>query len=146
MNGGIASIFNFALDEPTTQGAINYNLLTGEISQQSIGYRSTNFGFLGQDNWKIRPNLSINYGLRWDFNTSPNEVSGRTANVTLGSGSSFIEEIANASVGLVESLTPDHSIAYFAPRLSFAWDPTKQGKLSIRGGIGVFYNRAPNIL
>jgi hypothetical protein len=146
LNGGIASIFNFALDEPTTQGAINYNLLTGEISQQSIGYRSTNFGFFGQDNWKIRPNLSINYGLRWDFNTSPNEVSGRTANVTLGSGSSFIEEIANASVGLVESLTPDHSIAYFAPRLSFAWDPTKQGKLSIRGGIGVFYNRAPNIL
>ena len=146
LNGGIAAIFNFALDEPVTQGAINYNLITGALSQQSIGYRSTNFGFFGQDDWKLKPNLSINYGLRWDFNTSPNEVAGRTANIILGSGSTLLDQITGASVGLVKSLTPKHSIAYFAPRLSFAWDPTKQGKLSIRGGLGVFYNRAPNIL
>jgi hypothetical protein len=146
LNGGINAIFNFALDEPLTQGAINYNLVTGDISQQSIGYRSTNFGFFGQDDWKVKPNLSVNFGVRWDFNTSPNEVSQRTANILLGSGSTFMERISNASVGLVKSLTPDHSIAYFAPRLSFAWDPTKQGKMSIRGGLGVFYNRAPNIL
>src|SRR5436190_11497173 len=59
--------------------------------------------------------------------------------------SKVFEKVTNASVGLVPSLFPKHSIAYFAPRLSFAWDPTKQGKLSIRGGFGVFYERAPNI-
>ena len=138
-------IFDFAQDLPLTQGAINYNLNTGALSQQSIGYRSTNFGFFGQDDWKIRPNFSINLGLRWDFNTSPNEISGRTSSIILGSGSTLMQKIAGASVGLVKSVTPNHSIAYFAPRVSFAWDPTKQGKLSIRGGVGIFYSRAPNI-
>jgi Carboxypeptidase regulatory-like domain/TonB dependent receptor len=145
LTGGLDPIFDFALDQPLTQGAINYNLATGVLSSQSVGYRSTNYGFFGQDDWKIRPNFSLNLGLRWDFNTSPNEVAGRTSNVILGSGSTFEEKIANASVGIVKSLTPNHGIAYFAPRLSFAWDPTKKGKLSIRGGMAVFYNRAPNI-
>jgi hypothetical protein len=142
---GLDPIFDFARDLPLTQGAINYNLTTGALSQQSIGYRSTNYGFFGQDDWKIRPNLSINFGLRWDFNTSPNEISARTSSIILGSGSTLMQKIAGASVGLVKSVTPNHSIAYFAPRLSFAWDPTNKGKLSIRGGIGIFYSRAPNI-
>jgi hypothetical protein len=141
---GLNPIFDFALDQPLTEPNINYNLNTGVLSQQSVGYRTTNFGFYGQDDWKVKPNLSINVGLRWDFNTSPNEISGRTSNIILGSGSTLMERIANASVGVVPSLEPKHGIAYFAPRLSFAWDPTKQGKLSIRGGMGVFYNRAPN--
>jgi hypothetical protein len=141
---GLDPMFDFALDMPLTEPNINYNLLTGVLSQQSVGYRTTNFGFYGQDDWKVKPNLSINMGLRWDFNTSPNEISGRTSNIILGSGSTLMEEVANASVGVVPSLEPKHGIAYFAPRLSFAWDPTKQGKLSIRGGMGVFYNRAPN--
>jgi hypothetical protein len=141
---GLNPIFDFALDQPLTEPNINYNLLTGALSQQSVGYRTTNFGFYGQDDWKMKPNLSINMGLRWDFNTSPNEISGRTSNIILGSGSTLEEKVANASVGVVPSLEPKRGIAYFAPRLSFAWDPTKQGKLSIRGGMGVFYNRAPN--
>jgi len=141
----VPAIFNFANDKPTTQGAINYNLNTGALSQQSIGYRSGNFGFFGQDDWKLKPNFSLNLGLRWDFNTSPNEIAGRTSNVILGSGSTLMQRVSNASIGVVKSLMPNHSIAYFAPRLGFAWDPTKQGKLSIRGGVGVFYERAPNI-
>jgi hypothetical protein len=142
---GLDPIFDFALDLPTTQGAINYDLRTGALSQQSVGYRSGNFNFFGQDDFKIKPNFSVNYGLRWDFDTSPNEVAGRTSSIILGSGSTLMQQIAGASVGIVKSVMPDHPIAYFAPRLSFAWDPTKQGKLSIRGGMGVFFERAPNI-
>ena len=145
LNGNLFSIFNFANDQATTEGSINYDLRSGALSQQSIGYRSSNFGFFGQDDWKIRPNLSVNLGLRWDFNTSPNEQAGRLSSVILGSGSTLMQKIAGASVGIVKSLTPNHSITYFAPRLSFAWDPNKQGKLSIRGGMGVFYIRPPNI-
>src|SRR5213080_819982 len=142
---GLNPIFDFANDQPTLEPGINYDLRTGALSQQSIGLRSTNYGFFAQDDMKIKPNFSLNLGIRWDFNTSPNEVAGRTSSITLGSGSSLFEKITNASVAIVPSLFPDHSIAYFAPRVSFAWDPTKQGKLSIRGGFGVFYERAPNI-
>jgi len=142
---GLNPIFDFAADQPTLEPGINFDLRTGAQSQQSVGYRSTNVGIFGQDDFKVKPNLSINMGLRWDFNTSPNEVSGRTASIILGDGSNLGEKITNASVGIVPSLFPKHGIAYFAPRLSFAWDPTKQGKISIRGGMGVFYERAPNI-
>lgn len=141
----VPGIFNFANDNVQLEPGINFDLRTGALSQQSIGFRSTNFSFFGQDDYKIKPNLSINYGLRWDFNTSPNEQAGRLSSIILGSGSTLMDKIAGASVGIVKSVMPSHSIAYFAPRLSFAWDPTKQGKLSIRGGLGVFYERPPNI-
>jgi carboxypeptidase family protein/TonB-dependent receptor-like protein len=141
----VPGIFNFANDNVQLQPGINFDLRTGALSQQSIGFRSTNFSFFGQDDWKVKPNFSLNLGLRWDFNTSPNEQAGRTSSILLGSGSTLMQKIAGASVGIVPSLMPNHSIAYFAPRVSFAWDPTKQGKLSIRGGLGVFYERPPNI-
>ncbi len=145
LDTNVSAIFNFANDNVQQQTPINFDLRTGALSQQSIGYRSTNFSFFGQDDWKLKPNLSINLGLRWDFNTSPKEEAGRTSSIILGSGTDLMQKIAGASVGIVKSLMPNHSIAYFAPRLSFAWDPTKQGKLSIRGGVGIFYERPPNI-
>jgi len=141
----VPATFNFANDNVQLEPGINFDLRTGALSQQSIGFRSTNFSFFGQDDWKLKPNFSLNFGLRWDFNTSPNEQAGRTSSILLGSGSTLMQKIAGASVGIEPSLMPNHSIAYFAPRLSFAWDPTKQGKLSIRGGLGVFYERPPNI-
>jgi outer membrane receptor protein involved in Fe transport len=142
---GLDPIFDFILDQPLQEPGINYDLRTGALSQASVGYRTTSYGIFAQDDWKLRPNFSLNLGLRWDFNTSPKEEAGRTSSITLGSGSTLIEQIAGASVGLVPSVTPNHGIAYFAPRLSFAWDPTNKGKLSIRGGMGVFYNRPPNV-
>jgi hypothetical protein len=54
------------------------------------------------------------------------------------------QQVAGASVGQVPNLLRTHRIGYFAPRLGFAWDPTNKGKLSIRGGLGVFFNRWPN--
>jgi hypothetical protein len=140
------SIFDFAQDTPRGQFGINYNLQNGDVARQSIGFRTRNYGFFAQDDIKLRPNLSVNAGLRWDFNSNPYERGGQMTNVILGSGDALQQQIAGASVAVVPSLLSTHRIAYFAPRLSFAWDPTKEGKLSIRGGFGVFYNRAPNIV
>lgn len=143
--GNTNAIFNFANDQPTLEPGINFDLRNGSLSQQSIGYRSTAFGFFAQDDWKVKPNFSLNLGLRWDFNSNPNEQAGRMSEVLLGTGSTLQEKISNASVGIVPDLIRNHKIAYFAPRLSFAWDPTNKGKLSIRGGMGIFYERQPNI-
>ena len=143
---GLNSVFDFANDKPTQETGISFDLRTGKLAQENIGYRSTNYGFFVQDDWKIKSNLSINAGLRWDFNSNPNEINGQMSQVILASGAGLRQQIADASVQVVPNLLRDHHIGYFAPRLSFAWDPTKRGKLSIRGGMGVFFTRAPNIV
>ncbi len=140
------SVFDFANDLPTRQTGISFDLRTGKLAQENLGYRSTNYGYFIQDDYKIKSNLSINAGLRWDFNSNPNEISGQMAQVILAPGNSLLQQISDASVQVVPSLLRTHRIGYFAPRLSFAWDPTKQGKLSVRGGVGVFFTRAPNIV
>ncbi len=141
------SIFDFAADNPVAQTGINYDLRTGGPSFQDIQYETTTYGFFVQDNWKVKPNLSLNMGLRWDFSSNPTESHNRFSNILLGSGATFQERIANASIGEVPALLETHRIWYFAPRFSFAWAPDRfKGNLSIRGGVGVFMNRWPNIV
>ena len=84
--------------------------------------------YLG-DSWKVKPNISLTYGLRYDRDT------GRT-------DSQFppIPGLNALFPGLGDSVNQPNS--NLAPQLGFAWDPTKSGKTSIRGGIGLFYENA----
>lgn len=141
---GLAPIFDFANDQPTQETNINFNQITGAPSSQNIGYRTSNFGFFGQDDIKVSRTLTLNLGLRWDFSSNPYEAHGRLSTVKLGEGSDLLTQIANASVGIQPNVFVHNHIRNFAPRFGFAWDALGNGKLSIRGAIGVFYNRYPN--
>jgi carboxypeptidase family protein/TonB-dependent receptor-like protein len=143
---GFLNIFDFAADTVLNETGVNYDLRDGTPSFQDVQYRITTFGFFVQDNWKVKKNFSLNMGLRWDFSSNPYEKNGRMSTVILGSGGSFQERITNASVGIVPNLFQEHRIGYFAPRLSFAWTPALfENRMSIRGGMGVFMSRLPNI-
>jgi carboxypeptidase family protein/TonB-dependent receptor-like protein len=140
------NLFDFAGDTVLTESGVNYDLRTGGPSFQDVQYRSTTYGLFAQDNWRLKKNLSLNLGLRWDFSSNPYEKNGRLSTILLGSGSTFQERLANASVGIVPNVFETHRIGYVAPRFSFAWAPSRlDNKLSIRGGIGVFMIRWPNI-
>jgi carboxypeptidase family protein/TonB-dependent receptor-like protein len=140
------NIFDFAADTVLDQTGVNYDLRDGTPAFQDVQYRVTTFGFFVQDNWKVKKNLSLNLGLRWDFSSNPYEKNGRMSTIKPGAGSTFEERLANASVGIVPNLFEEHRIGYFAPRLNFAWMPAGlENRLSIRGGMGVFMNRWPNI-
>jgi hypothetical protein len=65
-------------------------------------------------------------------------------NLQLGSGSTLAQQIAGAKVVRVKHMFADDRKGYFAPRVGFAWDPTGQGKVSVRSGFGVFFDRWPN--
>ncbi len=136
--------FDFATDQPFEEDGINFNAQTGGLPFQNFGYRSTTFGFYTQDDWKIRKTLTLNLGLRWDFSGNPTEANGDMTNLQLGAGSTLQEQIAGAKVVRVQHMFTDDRKAYFAPRLGFAWDPTGQGKISVRSGFGVFFDRWPN--
>ncbi|HEU4389103.1 MAG TPA: TonB-dependent receptor [Blastocatellia bacterium] len=140
------NLFDFAADAVLVENGVNYDLRDGSPSFQDVQYRVTTYGVFVQDNWKMRKNLSINMGLRWDFSSNPYEKNGRMSTILLGSGTTFEQQITNASVGIVPALFQKHRVGYFAPRLSFAWAPTQfENRMSIRGGIGVFMSRWPNI-
>ncbi|MBZ5659389.1 MAG: carboxypeptidase regulatory-like domain-containing protein [Acidobacteriia bacterium] len=100
-----------------------------------VGSRNTAFGFYAQDDWKAKPNLSINIGLRYEPVTLPSEASNRFAVLTSLSPS----VISNETVTPVQHLWSGNStLKNFEPRIGFSWDPFKDGKTAIRGGFGMF--------
>lgn len=100
-----------------------------------VGSRQTAMGFYAQDDWKLKPNLSINVGLRYEPVTLPTEASNRFAVLTT---------LAQPAIA-TETATPVHtlwsgnpSLKNFEPRVGFSWDPFKDGKTAVRGGFGIF--------
>ena len=100
-------------------------------------YRQHDFALFGQDDFKFRPNLTFNIGLRYEYFAPLNEKFNHQSNLLLGSGPNPLQ---TASLKVGSPLYPADK-NNFAPRFGFAWTPAKFTKTVIRGGFGVAYNR-----
>ena len=100
-----------------------------------VGSRNTALGFYAQDDWKLKPNLSITLGLRYEPVTLPTEASNRFAVLT-SLNSSVIGNEVPTPVTTLWSGNP--SLKNLEPRIGFSWDPFKDGKTAVRGGFGIF--------
>jgi hypothetical protein len=87
------------------------------------------FGAYVNDSWKIRPNLTINLGVRYERTTLPYGERLQTVN-----------SISNVP-GLITFGEPKPQNKNFEPRIGFAWSPGTSGKTSIRGGFGINYDQ-----
>jgi len=128
-------LWNFFNSAPIFEG-VDVNPLTGLPDPTQRYLRTSDYAVFGQTDWKVRPNLTLNLGLRWEYYTPITEKQGRLTQLDLG-------PIGNPSpvIHVVSQLyPPDRN--NFAPRIGFAWSPEKyNSKMVWRGGVGVFYNR-----
>lgn len=130
-------------DLPNQETVGAYNPLTGQAGSVVFGGQSTPFGFFAQDDWKVKPNLSLTLSLRWDdfTNHSPwGNSAFQFSSLILGSGSTFAQQVTNASVQPVPAVFAHSQTNLWSPRFGFAWDPTKTGRWSVRGGVGVYHD------
>jgi len=100
-------------------------------NQQTL--RSSASNFFVQDDWKVRRNLTVNLGLRYEYNSPATDPFNRMAVFDLASRDVY----QVGTHGLSRSgIRPDTN--NFAPRVGFAWSP--EANLVIRGGYGIFYD------
>jgi Carboxypeptidase regulatory-like domain len=109
-----------------------------------IGLRYYEYNFFGQDEWRIRPNLSISFGLRYEHNTPPKEVHNlieRTFSDPLLNNPN-VADLKKFLAGRTQIFNSDRN--NFAPRFGLAWSPNWFGQdqtTVIRAGFGVFYDQ-----
>jgi hypothetical protein len=137
---------------PFARGNYDYanfdQLLRDQSPQANSSFRSTGsdgftgnqfkYAFFGQDDWKVKPSLTLNLGVRYEYSTLPRDLAAQALNSV-------------ASVpGVLEFNRPRTDKNNLAPRVGFAWSPTmkgrighwlfgEQGKSAIRGNFGVSY-------
>jgi hypothetical protein len=141
-----ATILDVLSYTPTiTGGTVNRFDSTTATYLRQIGnlqaeYDVQQFSLYVQDAWRIRPNFTLNYGLRWEgqFNPAPEANNDLIVNQIRGfrfpSGHTFDPTVI-----------PDDG-AQLGPRLGFAWDPFSNGKTVVRAFSGIYYASTPMLL
>ena len=114
--------------------------------------RQTLFAGYVQDDWRFRPNLTLNLGLRYEMTTAINDAQGKITNVVdiagpkLQCGTLFNSGFnpgngvppAGSACDSVGPYFSNPTRLNFAPRIGFAWDPFRDGKTSVRAAFGIY--------
>jgi hypothetical protein len=116
-------IQSFLTNNPSKFAGGIASSLTPRNLRQSI------FGGYIQDDWRLRPNLTLNLGLRYEMATVLTETNGKLAN---------LRNLSDAAPHIGDPFYNNPTTKNFEPRLGFAWDPFSNGKLAVRGGAGLF--------
>jgi hypothetical protein len=106
-------------------------------------FRQHEYDWFGQDSWKIRSNLTLTLGLRYQLDGVPFEEQGNFSNLltdpsSFAFGQNVVMSIVGPGTGK-QIYKQDYS--NIEPRIGFSWDPWKDGKTAIRGAFGIFHDR-----
>ena len=137
------NLLDLVRDQPFSGGLGAYDPLTGRPNPYEFGATLNTISGFVQDEWKVRPNLSLTMSLRWDDFGNPSAIkepvrNWKFTNLYVAPGKTVDEIIPNAAIRLVDHPFNGRLNKNFSPRFGFAWSPGKGRKTSVRGGIGLY--------
>jgi hypothetical protein len=110
----------------------------------AYNFRANSFDVYGQDDWRILANLSLNLGLRYEYNGPYTEADNHIANLDVSPGYTNAVPVLPGQTGPYSGTFPNSLVRAdrnnFGPRLGLAWKPLKQ--TVVRAGYGINYNLA----
>ena len=113
----------------------------GPDNFETDGYWQHELGLFIQDKWQPKPNLTVNFGLRYEaqWNDDPKfPIAAPNGTIPLS------RQAPGTDLKPVPQTIPD-DLNNFAPRLGVSWDPTKDGRTVVRRGAGLYYGRTPSL-
>jgi hypothetical protein len=133
-----SGVFNFG--SLATFLTNNPHRFTGQdhSSIREAGLRQTIFGVYAQDDWRFRPNLTVNLGLRWEMATVINDHHGYIVNMNNLTDAAPLCGTFITGCATGGPLYGNFTRRNFEPRVGFAWDPFRNGKTAVRGSFGLF--------
>ncbi|MGB7265649.1 MAG: hypothetical protein WBC92_09060, partial [Terracidiphilus sp.] len=145
-SGGLLGSFNYSgafTGDPALGESVGYDFAdflldyssSYSVSLQTgdVGLRQYRFAAFAQDDFKLTPNLTVNYGLRWEYDQPMYEVNNKLSDINPATGALEIAGQNGVSRSIYKPTTDD-----FDPRIGFAWNPDLfNKKFVLRGGFGV---------
>jgi hypothetical protein len=132
------SLWNFANDAPVDHVGF-FNPTDGSFTDLAAYPRSAYYALFVQDDWKVRPNLTLNVGLRWEYFAPLRSKNDQLTNLILGPDGGLNGASLQTGGDLYQSDKNN-----FGPQIGAAWSPERfNGRAVVRGGFGVAYNRLP---
>jgi hypothetical protein len=126
--------WDFLNDAPQTETVSGADPLTGVPTMSRKDDRQYIPGVFAQDDWKVKPNLTVNLGLRWEYFSGMTEKKGNNPRLNLGSGANAFTDLAI----VLHKPQADAQKWNFGPQFGFAWSPVRnEGRMVVRGGFGL---------
>jgi hypothetical protein len=147
-------VFSF---DGTVTGLGLADFLTGNMSlytqavPNTLDMKQWYFGLYAQDTWKLSPNATLNYGLRWEPGIAQQIRNGAIYNFSVDRfrAGERTTQYRNAPPGFLYPGDPgfvngqagmENKWTQFSPRVGFAWDPKGDGRMSVRTGYSLSYD------
>jgi hypothetical protein len=132
-----SDLADFLLGIPTTS-----SIAFGNADRQ---FRYLSSDAYISDDWRFSPTLTLQLGVRWEFEGAPTERKNNIANLDVAPGFASVSPVLAGDVGLASGQSYPASVMHddwrgLQPRLSFAWRPIPASSFLMRGGYGIYRN------
>jgi hypothetical protein len=143
------NLWDFANDAPFEEDG-NFNPVTGVPTLLKSYVRDNDIALFVQDDYKLKSNLTVNLGLRWEYFGPFHEKFGHLGTAVLGSPPNQLTDVKVKLGGNLYNASHHN----FGPQIGFAWSPNSlpllhhefQNRLVVRGGFGLGYNRTEDAI